>query len=214
MRDQGAEVCYSCWCFTGVCAKPATLQLYCRGGWDYHCKSSAWRKKGGRSWKTEYAGKEKTASKMLESTYLWLLLPGGTTSGKFVFMTDALQTTCRSDSLQRLIFLCWNCHTNTLLIGIQRTTDVGKKLWNLQKISMEWNYITRIYDENLSRQSMLQDTTLRTSPMISAYAVEAIKYFKNTAWTINKTSCQSADQQISWKHSKNITVLLSYCLLC
>lgn len=99
MRDQGAEVCYSCWCFMGVCAKPATLQLYCRGGWDYHCKSSAWRKKGGRSWKTEYAGKEKTASKMLESTYLWLLLPGGTTSGKFVFMTDALQTTCRSDSL-------------------------------------------------------------------------------------------------------------------
>lgn len=105
-------------------------------------------------------------------------------------------------------FPCGNCHINTLLTGILKTTDVGKKLWNLQNISREWDYITRIYDENLIGRAHCRTQRLKHphqasfSPKISAYTVEAIKYFKNTAWTINKANRQSTDQQISWKHSK------------
>lgn len=40
------------------------------------------------------------------------------------------------------------------------------------------------------------------SPEISANTAEAIKYFKHTAWTINKANCQSKDQQINWICSK------------
>lgn len=72
---------------------------------------------------------------------------------------------CDRASLQHLVFLCWSYHVNTLLLGILQTTDAGEKNWNLQKsISRKWNYIARIYDENLSRQRALQDTTLKIFP--------------------------------------------------
>lgn len=156
-----AELCYSCWCFIGVHTKSPNLQVYCRGGWDHYSKSTAWGKRVEDPGKQSMLQKKKTASKMLGPIHLWLLPPGGITLGKPVFITDALQTACKSASLQHLIFPCWNCPTLIhFSLGYWRQLMLVE---NFGICKREWDYITGIYDENLSRQSPLQDTTLKTS---------------------------------------------------
>lgn len=181
-NKSGRRVCSSSWCFMGVCVKSPDSQVSHREVWDHHCKPAAWGKKVGDPGKQSIAKENNPESKnqsVCDCCSLEESLQGN------LFSLLMLYRLCDRASLQHLVSPSWNFHVNTLFIGILDTSDIGEKIQNLQKnISRKWNSITRIYDGNLGRQRTLQDTTLKTFPpslfssKISAYAVEAVKYFK------------------------------------
>lgn len=159
-NKSGKRVCGSSWCLIGVCATSPNSQISHREVWDHHCKPSAWGKKDPGK---QYCKKEKSTQNL--RTNPSVIASPWRNHFREIHIHECCPTGSGRASLQHLVLPCWNYHVNTLLTGILQTTDVGEKIWNLQKnISRKRNYITKIYDENLSRQRALQDTTLKTFP--------------------------------------------------
>lgn len=203
----GAEACYCCRCFTG-CVPNLIYQCAVEDVGTVTASLLPGAKKEEEPGKQSMLQKRRTAPEMLEPTHLRWLLPGGITSGKSAFATDAIQTTCKLASRQHLILPSRNCHINTRLTGILKRAHAGKKLRNPQKnilgngiISPGFMMKTSTGRAHCRAQPSKHPLRASFPPEISAYAVAAIKCFKNTAWTINRASRQSTDQQISWKHS-------------
>lgn len=193
--------------FHRVCAK-SNLPVRCRGRWYRHCESAAWGKKGGRAWKTEYAAKEKNSARDARTNPFAMASSWRNHFGEICVCyrchTDHVQVASR----QHLILPSRNCHINTRLTGILKSVHASKKLRNPQKnvlgngiISPGFMMKTSTGRAHCRAQPSKHPLRASFPPEISAYAVAAIKCFKNTAWTINRASRQSTDQQISWKHS-------------
>lgn len=145
--------------FHRVCARSPNSQVPHREVWDHHCKPAAWGKMVGKQSIAKNPTQNlRTNPFVIASPWrnhfreihinYWCPTNSGTEPPSSTLFFHA-------ESAMLILFSLGYC---TQLMAVKKS-GICKK-----NISRKWNYIARIYDENLSRERTLQDITLKTFP--------------------------------------------------